>query len=49
MRGLLRRWFHLWHPEQDRIQLPVNQERLHTLFTSSAVRAKVGLDELSRV
>lgn len=41
--------FHLWHPEQDRIQLPVNQERLHTLFTSSAVRAKVGLDELSRV
>ncbi|NJN69633.1 MAG: glycosyltransferase [Nitrospira sp.] len=39
--------FHLWHPEHDRMQLPVNQERLQDLLRSSTVRAAIGLDELS--
>lgn len=41
--------FHLWHPEQDRTQLPANQERLNALLQSATVRAAVGLDELERV
>lgn len=41
--------FHLWHPEQDRTQLPVNQERLQNLLRSNSVRATIGLDELGRV
>lgn len=38
--------FHLWHPEHDRRQLPINEKRLKDLLRSNAVRAKVGLDEL---
>lgn len=41
--------FHLWHPEHDRSQLPVNQERLEDLLQSNIVRARVGLDELNSV
>ena len=41
--------FHLWHPEQDRTQLPVNQERLQNLLRSNTVRARIGLDELDSV
>ncbi len=36
--------FHLWHPEQDRMQLPGNQRRLDDLLRSSDIRAAVGLD-----
>jgi len=39
--------FHLWHPDHDRMQLPVNQERLQDLLRSSTVRATLGLDEIS--
>lgn len=41
--------FHLWHPEQDRTQLPVNQERLQNLLRSNTVRARIGLDKLGSV
>ncbi|MDF0674661.1 MAG: glycosyltransferase family 2 protein [Nitrospira sp.] len=37
--------FHLWHPEQDRMRLPDNQERLDDLLRSSNVRAAIGLDQ----
>jgi len=37
--------FHLWHPEQDRVALPANQQRLDRLLQSSTVRAAVGLDQ----
>lgn len=38
--------FHLWHPELDRMQLPVNQKKLDDLLHSTTVRAATGLDEL---
>jgi glycosyltransferase involved in cell wall biosynthesis len=41
--------FHLWHSEQDRINLADNQKRLDDLLSSSAVRAAVGLDQHYRV
>lgn len=37
--------FHLWHFEQDRMSLPVNQKRLDELLRSSRVRAAIGLDQ----
>lgn len=37
--------FHLWHPEQNRVRLPDNQERLDDLLRSSTVRAAIGLDQ----
>jgi glycosyltransferase involved in cell wall biosynthesis len=36
--------FHLWHPEQDRLGLPTNQQRLDQLLRSADTRAAVGLD-----
>ncbi len=36
--------FHLWHAEQDRVMLPINQQRLDDLLRSADIRATVGLD-----
>jgi glycosyltransferase involved in cell wall biosynthesis len=38
--------FHLWHPENDRAQLPENQRRLDAVITSDRVRAERGLSAL---
>jgi glycosyltransferase involved in cell wall biosynthesis len=37
--------FHLWHREQDRLGLAMNQKRLNELLRSTAVRAAAGLDQ----
>jgi hypothetical protein len=34
----------LWHSEQDRVMLPINQQRLDDLLRSADIRAAVGLD-----
>ncbi len=40
--------FHLWHPEEDRLRLPDNQQRLDDLLRSTTVRAAIGLDRHGR-
>lgn len=39
--------FHLWHPENDRSQLPENQRRLDAVIASGRIRAERGLSTLS--
>ncbi len=38
---------HLWHPQNDRAQLPANQARLDEVIGGSRVRARRGLSALS--
>jgi hypothetical protein len=37
---------HLWHPENDRSQMPENQRRLAEVVQSNRVRARAGLAAL---
>jgi glycosyltransferase involved in cell wall biosynthesis len=39
--------FHLWHPQNDRSQLPANRARLDEVIGGSRVRARRGLSALS--